>query len=231
MTTLFQGVFDTTSSASLQVGDFLICLGAALILGFFLAIVSSYKANTSQSFFLSIALLPAVVCVVIMMVNGNVGAGIAVAGAFSLVRFRSAPGSAKEICAIFLAMGAGLILGMGYVGYAVLFTVILSAVLFAYVQLGIGNKQSLPQEKTLHVTIPENLDYETVFEEILEKYTAKHELTNVKTTNMGSLFKLTYGITLKEIGREKEFLDKLRTRNGNLEISLSKRDKSQQIEL
>ena len=231
MTTLFQGVFDTTSSASLQVGDFLICLGAALILGFFLAIVSSYKANTSQSFFLSIALLPAVVCVVIMMVNGNVGAGIAVAGAFSLVRFRSAPGSAKEICAIFLAMGAGLILGMGYVGYAVLFTVILSAVLFAYVQLGSGNKQSLPQEKTLHVTIPENLDYETVFEEILEKYTAKHELTNVKTTNMGSLFKLTYGITLKEIGREKEFLDKLRTRNGNLEISLSKRDKSQQIEL
>ncbi len=231
MTTLFQGVFDTTSSASLQVGDFLICLGAALILGFFLAIVSSYKANTSQSFFLSIALLPAVVCVVIMMVNGNVGAGIAVAGAFSLVRFRSAPGSAKEICAIFIAMGAGLILGMGYVGYAVLFTVILSAVLFAYVQLGIGNKQSLPQEKTLHVTIPENLDYETVFEEILEKYTAKHELTNVKTTNMGSLFKLTYGITLKEIGREKEFLDKLRTRNGNLEISLSKRDKSQQIEL
>lgn len=231
MTTLFQGVFDTTSSASLRVGDFLICLGAALILGFFLAIVSSYKANTSQSFFLSIALLPAVVCVVIMMVNGNVGAGIAVAGAFSLVRFRSAPGSAKEICAIFLAMGAGLILGMGYVGYAVLFTVILSAVLFAYVQLGIGNKQSLPQEKTLHVTIPENLDYETVFEEILEKYTAKHELTNVKTTNMGSLFKLTYGITLKEIGREKEFLDKLRTRNGNLEISLSKRDKSQQIEL
>ncbi|MCR4599407.1 MAG: DUF4956 domain-containing protein [Acetatifactor sp.] len=231
MTTLFQGVFDTTSSASLQVGDFLICLGAALILGFFLAIVSSYKANTSQSFFLSIALLPAVVCVVIMMVNGNVGAGIAVAGAFSLVRFRSAPGSAKEICAIFLAMGAGLILGMGYIGYAVLFTVILSAVLFAYVQLGIGNKQSLPQEKTLHVTIPENLDYETVFEEILEKYTAKHELTNVKTTNMGSLFKLTYGITLKEIGREKEFLDKLRTRNGNLEISLSKRDKSQQIEL
>ena len=232
MTTLFQGVFDTASStASLQVGDFLICLGAALVIGFFLAMVASYKANASQSFFLAIALLPAVVCVVIMMVNGNVGAGIAVAGAFSLVRFRSAPGSAKEISAIFLAMGAGLILGMGYIGYAVLFTVILSAILFAYVHLGVGSKQSLAQEKTLHITIPENLDYETVFEEILEKYTSKHELTNVKTTNMGSLFKLTYGITLKEIGKEKEFLDKIRTRNGNLEIALTKRDKSQQTEL
>ena len=232
MNTLFQGVFDeTTSTAALQVGDFIICLGAALLIGFFLAMVSTYKANHTQSFFLSLAILPAVVCVVIMMVNGNVGTGIAVAGAFSLVRFRSAPGSAKEICAIFLAMGSGLILGMGYIGYAFLFTIIMSLVFLAYVGLGIGTKKSLPMEKTLHVTIPENLDYETVFEEIMEQYTERYELTNVKTTNMGSLFKLTYGITLKEIGKEKEFLDKLRTRNGNLEISLSKRDKAQQTEL
>lgn len=232
MNTLFQGVFDeTTSATSLQVGDFIICLLAALVIGFFLAVISTYKTNYTQSFFLTLALLPAVVCVVIMMVNGNVGAGIAVAGAFSLVRFRSAPGSAKEICAIFLAMGAGLILGMGYIGYAVLFTVILSAATLLYQLLGIGTKKNLPLEKTLHVTIPENLDYETVFDEILDQYAEVHELTNVKTTNMGSLFKLTYGITLKEVGKEKEFLDKLRTRNGNLEISLSKRDKSQQTEL
>ena len=206
MNTLFQGVFEeATETTSLQVGDFLICLLAALVIGFFLAVISTYKTNFSQSFFLTLALLPAVTCVVIMMVNGNVGAGIAVAGAFSLVRFRSAPGSAKEICAIFLAMGAGLILGMGYIGYAALFTIILSAVMFFYQMLGVGTKKNVPQEKTLHVTIPENLDYETVFDEILEEYASSHELTNVKTTNMGSLFKLTFSITLKEIGREKEF--------------------------
>ena len=232
MNTLFQGVFDSASStAALQVGDFILCLGAALLIGFFLAMVSTYQTSHTQSFFLSLAILPAVVCVVIMMVNGNVGAGIAVAGAFSLVRFRSAPGNAKEICAIFLAMGAGLILGMGYIGYAVLFTVVMSVIMLAYVKLGVGKTKLLPLEKTLHVTIPENLDYETVFEEFMEAYTTEHELTNVKTTNMGSLFKLTYSITLKEVGKEKEFLDKLRTRNGNLEISLSKRDKSQQAEL
>lgn len=232
MNTLFQGVFDTTTStASLQVGDFLICLCAALVIGFFLAVISTYKSNHSQSFFLTLALLPAVVCVVIMMVNGNVGAGIAVAGAFSLVRFRSAPGSAKEICSIFLAMGAGLILGMGYIGYAALFTIILSAVMFLYQQFGVGAGKNVPMEKTLHVTIPENLDYETIFDEILEQFTSRHELVNVKTTNMGSLFKLTYGITIKEVGKEKEFLDLLRTRNGNLEISLSKCDKSVQTEL
>ena len=232
MNTVFQGVFEeTTSTASLQVGDFLICLFAALVIGFFLAVISTYKTDHTQSFFITLALLPAVTCVVIMMVNGNVGAGIAVAGAFSLVRFRSAPGSAKDICAIFLAMGAGLILGMGYIGYATVFTIILSAVLFIYQQLGIGIKMNAPMEKTLHVTIPENLDYETVFDEFMEQYVSKYELTNVKTTNMGSLFKLTYTITLKEVGKEKEFLDKLRTRNGNLEISLSKRDKTPQAEL
>ena len=139
MNTLFQGVFDSASStAALQVGDFILCLGAALLIGFFLAMVSTYQTSHTQSFFLSLAILPAVVCVVIMMVNGNVGAGIAVAGAFSLVRFRSAPGNAKEICAIFLAMGAGLILGMGYIGYAVLFTVVMSVIMLAYVKLGVG---------------------------------------------------------------------------------------------
>ena len=122
-------------------------------------------------------------------------------------------------------------MGMGYIGYAVIFTLILSAATFLYQQLGIGTKKNVPLEKTLHVTIPENLDYETIFDEIMEQFTSSHELVNVKTTNMGSLFKLTYGITLKEVGKEKEFLDQLRTRNGNLEISLSKRDKSQQAEL
>ena len=222
MNTLFQGVFDTsTSTASLQVGDFLICLCAALVIGFFLAVISTYKSNHSQSFFLTLALLPAVVCVVIMMVNGNVGAGIAVAGAFSLVRFRSAPGSAKEICSIFLAMGAGLILGMGYIGYAELFTIILSAVMFLYQQFGVGAGKNVPMEKTLHVTIPENLDYETVFDEILEQFTSRHELVNVKTTNMGSLYRLVYNVGMRDLSLQRTTIDELRCRNGNLEIALA----------
>lgn len=227
MNTLFQGIF-SSANTSIQVGNFLLCLAVSLIIGIFLAAVSSFKNTHSESFVMTLAILPAVVCVVIMMVNGNVGAGVAVAGAFSLVKFRSAPGTAKEISEIFLAMVTGLITGMGYLGYAILFTVILSAFLFVYSLLGSRKKSVDSREKALHITIPENLNYEGVFDEALKEYTEKYELISVKTTNMGSLFKLTYQITLKGAGREKEFLDKLRCRNGNLEIILSRQDREQQ---
>ena len=159
-----------------------------------------------------------------MMVNGNVGAGVAVAGAFSLVRFQSVPGSAKEIGAIFLAMGTGLVAGMGYLGYAFLVAVILGGVTLLYnkVDFGAGKKAAL--YKTLHITIPEDLDYTGVFEEILQTYTSQYEVVRVKTTNMGSLFKLTYNLTLKNKEQEKEFIDELRCRNGNLEITMSKQE-------
>lgn len=165
-----------------------------------------------------------VVCVVIMMVNGNVGAGVAVAGAFSLVRFRSVPGTAREIGAIFLAMGAGLICGMGYIAYAVLFSVVLSivSVIYSCFDFGIGKKSAL--YKTLHITIPEDLDYTGVFEDLLNEYASKWELVQVKTTNMGSLFRLTYNLTLRTGVKEKELIDKLRCRNGNLEITVSKQE-------
>lgn len=224
MNTLFQGVFDTSLTSVIGVGDFLLCIGVSLIIGVFLAAVYTYKNRYTQSFILTLALIPAVVCVVIMMVNGNVGAGVAVAGAFSLVRFRSVPGMAKEICAIFLAMAAGLITGMGYLAFGVLFAVILSAFMILYTRLGIGSKNSMQSEKTLQIVIPENLDYNGVFDEVMSKYTQKAELEMVKTTNMGSLFKLTYHVVLKDVALEKEFIDKLRCRNGNLEISLSKRE-------
>lgn len=220
---LFRGVFDTSSQNVISVGSFLLCLAVSLAIGLFLALVHGYKSTHSQSFLVTLALLPAVVCVVIMMVNGNVGAGVAVAGAFSLVRFRSAPGTAREIGAIFLAMGAGLVAGMGYLAYAVLFAVILGAMSFLY-HWFCERQNRADQSKTLHITIPENLDYSQVFEEVLEQFTTRHELLQVKTTNMGSLFKLTYQIELKDGVSEKEFLDKLRVRNGNLEILLARKE-------
>lgn len=220
---LFRGVFDTSVESVISVEKFLLCIVVSLLIGLFLAVVHGYKSHHSQSFLVTLALLPAVVCVVIMMVNGNVGAGVAVAGAFSLVRFRSAPGSAREISAIFLSMGAGLIAGMGYLAYAVLFTLILGVLSFLY-NWFCKWQESRDTSKILHVTIPENLDYGQVFDEILEQFTKSYELMNVKTSNMGSLFKLTYQIELKRDVSEKEFIDKLRCRNGNLEIMLSRRE-------
>ena len=169
MNTLFQGLFDNGLTPSISVGQFLLCILVSLAIGIYLAVIYTFKNRYTQSFILTLAMIPAVVCVVIMMVNGNVGAGVAVAGAFSLVRFRSAPGTAKEICAIFLAMGAGIITGMGYLAYGVLFAVILGGVMFLYNAVGMGIRRKPFAEKTLVINIPENLDYEGVFQEIMDK--------------------------------------------------------------
>ena len=151
-------------------------------------------------------------------------AGVAVAGAFSLVRFRSAPGSAKEIGAIFLAMAAGLITGMGYLAYAILFSVIMAVIYIVYTEIERKSKDRGSLYKTLHITIPEDLDYDEVFEEIFKDYTSESELIQVRTTNMGSMFRLTYNITLLSDASVKEMINKLRCRNGNLEITVSKQD-------
>lgn len=222
--TIFKGLFDTNTSSVISPGDFLLCIGISLVIGIFLAIVYTYKGRYTQSFVVTLALIPAVVCMVIMMVNGNVGAGVAVAGAFGLVRFRSVPGTAKEIGAIFLAMGAGLATGMGYLAYAVLFVAVMGTASLLYARLGFGRGKTAAQNKTLHITIPENLDYTGVFDELFKEYTTGWELVNVKTTNMGSLFKLSYNVTLSDMSKEKEFIDKLRCRNGNLEIILCRQE-------
>ncbi len=222
MLNVFTGIFDTSAAASsVEIGGFLACLGAALAAGLIIALFFMYKSKPSKGFLATLALLPAIVCVVILMVNGNIGAGVAVAGAFSLVRFRSLPGSAKEIGAIFLAMAAGIVTGMGYLAYALLFVVIIGLVGILLANSRLGETKMLHCDKTMRITIPENLDYSGVFDDLFAEYTSKHCLTNVKTTNMGSLFKLTYNLTLKDSSAEKEFIDKLRCRNGNLEISLS----------
>ena len=221
---LFRGLFDTDLVAVISVTDFLLCLGCSLVLGLVMAFAYMYRTRYTKSFVITLALLPAVVCVVIMLVNGNVGTGVAVAGAFSLVRFRSVPGTAKEICTLFLAMGAGLIAGMGYLGFAVLFTVIMCVIFVLYNCLDFGSKKNAATFKIFTITIPEDLDYTGVFDDIFAEYTRSHDLIRVKTTNMGSMFKLTYNVELTDATREKEMIDKLRCRNGNLEIAVSKQE-------
>lgn len=217
---IFRGLFDTDAAVVITPGDFLLCIATALVAGIILALVSMFRSRNTKSYAVTIALLPAIVCVLIMMVNGNVGAGVAVAGAFSLVRYRSAPGTAREIAMLFMAMAAGLIAGMGYLAYCLLFTVLLSLIALLYNQLKLGEgKRAL--YKTLNVTIPEDLDYTGVFEDIFREYTSSCQLVRVKTTNMGSLFRLTYDIVLKDPAKEKAMIDALRCRNGNLEISVS----------
>ncbi len=217
---IFQGLFDSSVTTLIAPADFLLCVGVSLVIGLALCAMTLWRTQYSRSFAVTLAILPGVVCVVIMMVNGNVGTGVAVAGAFSLVRFRSAPGSAREIGAIFIAMGAGLITGMGYLAYGALFALLLGGATMLYTALGRGESRGPSPFRTLHITIPEDLDYVGVFDEVMARFTRKSTLTQVRSTNMGSLFKLTYELTLRDPGQEKAFLDELRLRNGNLEISL-----------
>ena len=217
---IWKGIFDSELVTTITLPAFLSCLLVSMLLGFVIAFTFSQKAGSTKSFLITLGILPAIVCVVIMMVNGNVGTGVAVAGTFSLVRFRSVPGTAREIGAIFLAMGAGLMTGMGYLAYAVLFTVILCALYFLYTASSFGEKKP-SLDRTLTITIPEDLNYTEVFDEPFLSFTTRHTLERVRTTNMGSLFQLTYNLTMKSGTNEKEFLDALRCRNGNLEIAVS----------
>ncbi len=219
---IFKGLFDTEFISVIKVTDFLLCIGVSLVLGLGMAFAYMHRTRYTKSFVVTLALLPAVVCVVIMMVNGNVGAGVAVAGAFSLVRFRSVPGTAKEICTLFLAMGAGLIAGMGYLGFAALFTVVLCVAFLVYNRLDLGAKKNAALYKSFRITVPEDLNYVGVFEEVFQQYATSCELVNVKTVGMGSLFRLTYDVVLKDPEKEKELIDELRCRNGNLEIMVSR---------
>ncbi len=224
LNSFFYGMFDSSTASVIAISDLLLCIGCSLLIGLILSGSYMYRSHYSRSFVTTLALLPALVCVVIMMVNGNIGAGVAVAGAFSLVRFRSVPGSAKEIGAIFLAMGAGLVVGMGYLGYGILISLLLSAASMLYTRLDFGGGQRNSLSKILDLTIPEDLDYPGVFDPILTEYASRYELVQVKTTHMGSLFRLTYHLTLKTAEAEKELIDKLRCRNGNLEIMLSRQE-------
>ena len=221
---LFTSVFSETAE-TIVISDFIVCIAVSLLIGVFLAFTYSFRTKYTKSFLITLSILPAIVCTVIMMVNGNIGAGVAVAGTFSLVRFRSVPGSARDIGSIFMAMGAGLITGMGYIGYAILFSLIMGVALMIFTNVPLnGSKKRDAIEKTLKITIPEDLDYYNVFDDTFDTYTTEHCLISSKTTNMGSMFKLIYNISLKDPSKEKEFVDKLRCKNGNLEIALTRQE-------
>ena len=192
----------------------------SLICGFLIAVAYMIKNKCSRSFAITLVLLPSIVELVIILVNGNIGVGVAVAGAFSLVRFRSVAGRGQEITSVFLAMAVGLATGMGYIGVALLFSVMISAlnVLLNLVKFGGVNEEY----RTLKITVPENLDYEGKFEDIFEKYLSQYNYEEVKTSNMGSLYKITLSVILKQGVSTKAMLDEIRTRNGNLDISLGR---------
>ena len=223
MSSIFQSILTST----LTPATFFICTAVSIVLGLLIALCYMKTCKKHNGGFVTtIALLPAVVQIVIMLVNGNLGAGVAVAGAFSLVRFRSIPGTAREICMIFIAMAAGLATGMGYLAFAAIFVLIAALLSLLYAKIGLGEKAS-KDKKSLVVVIPESLNYTEVFADLFDEYTESNELVSVKTTNMGSLFKLTYEIKLKDPAREKEFIDALRTRNGNLEIMCARLPENQ----
>ena len=204
------------SGTEITVQAFFICTAVSMVLGVGCASLCMYRSRYSQSFAVTLAVLPAVVQLIIMLVNGNIGTGVAVAGAFGLVRFRSAPGSAREISMLFLAMAIGLATGMGYVAVAALFFVIMAA--FSLLLLSVRFGERSGSERQLKITIPENLDYEGLFDDLLDQYASHWELERVRTTNMGTLYELDYRLTLRDRTVPKEFLDALRCRNGNLNI-------------
>ena len=214
---MFNSIFDTSSSA-LDIKSILICSGVAILLGLVIAFTHLKTSKTSRNFLITLTILPLLVEVVMLMVNGSLGTSIAVLGAFSLIRFRSIAGNSKEISSIFFAMAIGLALGMGQILFAAVITFITVAVILLLSKTNIFNLAAQPQ--TLEITVPEDLDYTDAFKDVFKKYTTSAELVRSKTTNMGSLYQLTFDVCLKKTANEKEFLDAIRVKNSNLKVHL-----------
>lgn len=210
----------TDVASTLSINDGLTCIISALIFGLVIALVHKITSNYNKNFLITLVAMPMLVAVIIMMVNGNLGTSVAVFGAFSLVRFRSLPGNSKEITSIFFAMTVGLAVGMGHIVFAGVIVIILSIILISLDKLKFGEKPK--SNRILKITIPEDLDFDSVFDDIFTKYTVKSDLVNVRTTNMGSMYELAFDIKLADATKVKDFLDELRIRNGNLKIILSR---------
>lgn len=222
---------DTLFSSILQSGmtpaSVLVTTLLSLLMGVVIALIYQHRSTYSKSFVVTLSLLPAIVQVVIMLVNGNLGVGVAVMGAFSLVRFRSVAGSAREIGSIFFAMAIGLAMGTGYIAYAILFLLLIGGAMLLLNGTQFGEPSA--RAKSLRITIPENLEYDGLFDDLFAQYTSSAELVRVRTTNMGSLFELTYNIHLKDSAASKEFIDALRCRNGNLSIACGRPAESREV--
>ena len=211
---MFNSILTTTTGA-LSVSSALICMGLAVVLGIVISVVHTITSRSNKNFAITLAVLPAIVQVVIMLVNGNLGTSVAVAGAFALVRFRSMPGNSKEIVSVFFSMAIGLALGMGYAVFAVYATLAISLILLILSKTKFGCTRD--QEKRLKVTIPEDVDYNEELSGILKNYNVER----IRTINLGSMYEITYNIVLKDKVNEKNMLDELRVKNGNLNISLN----------
>lgn len=213
-------MFDSIYSSTVTPAQFFIMAAVSIISGFVYSWIMSFRVKSSKRFFAVIASLPFIVGAVITFVNGNIGAGVAVGGAFALIRFRSAPGSSEEIAAILFAMGSGIAFGMGYISYGVFILIGLAALYTIFSLINIFDHEGAQSTQLLRITIPESLQYNGVFDDIFNHYLVKAENVGVKTTAMGSMFRLSYKIQFKDRREEKAFIDELRTKNGNLEISI-----------
>ncbi|MEA4972835.1 MAG: DUF4956 domain-containing protein [Candidatus Metalachnospira sp.] len=222
-------MFDSIiASGAITIQVILICMASSIIEGLIISMVYKSCGGGSKNFVVTLAMLPVIVMSVILMVNGNLGAGVAVAGAFSLVRFRSAAGTSKDICGIFFAMAVGLAAGMGYIAFSIVITVIVGLLMLVLFKTSFGG--AVQSKRDLKVTIPEDLDYEEIFDDIFKKYTESAELIKTKTTNMGSMFELDYEIVMKKDTKQKSFIDEIRCRNGNLTVSYG-RPKAEELQL
>ncbi|MGX7351923.1 DUF4956 domain-containing protein [Enterococcus canis] len=206
---------------NLTITNLLICTFSSILLGLVVAFTHMYRNVYTKSFVITLAVLPVLVQLVIMLVNGNLGTGMAVLGAFSLIRFRSVAGGAREITSIFWSMGVGLATGMGYIGYVVIFSAITGLLLVILQTVPFGEHNRVA-ERDVKITIPEDLDYPGLFDDLFQRYTYQFTMEAVRTTNMGSLYELRYRILLKDVAAEKRLLDELRVRNGNLPIQSGK---------
>lgn len=211
----------TGVEGSLTVQNAVLCTGVSLLIGILISVIYGVQGTCSKNFMITLALLPVLVQMIIMLVNGNLGTSVAVLGAFSLVRFRSVPGSSKEMAVIFFTMAAGLATGMGFLGFAVVMTIIVGGMFLLLEKTRFG--ESKRECKNLRITIAEHLDYTEIFDDIFRQYTDQCSLQRVKTTNLGSMYELEYNIILKDLRKEKEMLDAIRCRNGNLTIICGRR--------
>ena len=213
-------MFNSVINGNLTLISSSICIICSIILGLIISLVYMKTSRYSKNYIITLAILPILVSTVMIMVNGNLGTGIAIAGAFSLVRFRSMPGNSKEIMSVFFAMTIGISIGAGYVFFATLITITVALMIILFYFINFGEDKN--KYKVLDIVVPETLDYDNIFDEVFNKYANKCELLRIKTTNLGSLYELRYNVTLKEGCKEKEFIDSIRVRNGNLKVSMHK---------
>lgn len=195
----------------------LIMLASAAALGILNSLVFSFRTIQSKSFAVMLALLPIVSAVIIFTVNDNLGVGVAVAGAFTLVRFRSVAGNGREMLAIFASMAIGMLLGMGYIAFAVLVFASVAVLFLIVTVTGLGERHEV---RTLKIRIPEDLDYDGLFDDVFDRYTTMHQLEKVRTVNMGTMYELTYSVSFRDLSKSKQMIDEIRVRNGNLNVSI-----------